>query len=119
SEIILLEILVFISALAITGIFFLFGDTSKYDIILRANEIEGPIRLKYRDNRISVPYEDIDLDGSRKQSFLRRGYVATKNSNGIWISNLYFSINQTNRLFEELSIRIGEAAKRDFKDVHK
>jgi hypothetical protein len=119
SEIILLEILVYFSALIIAGIFILFIDTSKYDIILRANEIEGPIRFKSRHRRISVPYGDIDLYRSRKRMIFRDGFIATENGHRILISSRYFSKRDENHIFDKLKLGVKNDMQKQISQLKK
>lgn len=96
----------FMIACLIAAIYIFFIDTKRYDIFIKPNEIEGPIRFKTSVKRISVLYELIDLSRSRNQSFWRAGYIATKDGNKIWIYHLYFNMKQTNRIFEELKKKL-------------
>ena len=106
SEIILLEIAVYFLALITSAIFILFVDTSKYDIILRANEVEGPIRVKYREGRVSVPYGDIDLYRSAKRTIFKNAFIAAKNGPKILVHSRYFSKKDENQIFDEIKLGV-------------
>jgi hypothetical protein len=80
-------------------------DTTRYDIVLKQDGIEGPVRRERRLRRITVPYELIDLVRSRKFSFLRSGFIATKDAHRMYIHSLYLSMSQENRIFDELNRR--------------
>jgi len=94
--------LVIMSACLIVTILILIKSPIKYNIILKPEKFEGPIRVKADFKRISVPYKIIDLSKSRKPSFLRNGFIFTKDGYRILLLTLYFNMKQMDRIFEEL-----------------
>ena len=65
--------LVIMSACLIVTIPILIKSPKKYNVVLKPDKFEGPIRVKADFKRISVPYKIIDLSKSRRPSFLRNG----------------------------------------------
>ena len=106
SEEVLPAILGYFLALIVSGILILFVDTSKYNIILRANEVEGPIRVKCRWGRISVPYGYIDLNRSAKRTIFKNAFIATNNGHKILVHSRYFSKKDENQIFDEIKLGV-------------
>ena len=103
--------LMIMSACLIVTIPILVISPKKYNVILKPDKFEGPIRTKTDFKRISVPYKIIDLSKSRRPSFLRNGFIFTKDGYRILLIALYFNMKQIDRVFEELRKRSGSPIK--------
>jgi hypothetical protein len=97
---------------AIIGILLI--DARGKDIILKPNELEGPVQILWtRYKRVSIPYKSIDLGNSKKRSFFRSGFIITNDGHRILLYLMYFSRNEENQIFEILKRKTNPSFESD------
>lgn len=79
----------------------------RYDIILTADELEGPELGFLRIRRISVPIRSVDLPRSKKGSFLSNSFIRTIEGHKITVSLFHFSSKQVHEIFKQLEQKLG------------
>jgi hypothetical protein len=81
--------------------------TRRFDIILTADELQGPELGFLRIRRISVPLRSADLPRSKKGSFWITSFIRTIEGHKMIVSSFHFSRKQMDRIFKELKRRVG------------
>ena len=84
---------------------FLSASGKKYCLVIRARDLEGPVRSGICTVRRTVPLSEVDLAASRPPGWWKQGYLQLSDGSRIVVHSPYFNARQAADIVSEICRR--------------